>query len=123
MSGTFQVIDAMYFHEYAIVDKVIYKVTPWLPPERLPWQPGKYQCLYRKFNGELVVREYHWDGKRWTSLKSGYRSKARFYWRGLSGNPELANADEDASSSAKATGDHRGGLLTSPTGYYDRDDS
>ena len=87
VAGDFQVIDAMMFHEYAVVSKQIVKVTTWLPPSWNPALPGMYQCLVRKANGEKVIEFFLWDGFLWKNVRTGRFTRTSFYWRGLAEDP------------------------------------
>lgn len=83
----FQVVDAMLFHEFAIVDKLIVKVTAWYPPVWRPALPGRYQGLVKRASGEQSIEDFYWDGLSWKNLRTGRFTRTKFYWRGLAADP------------------------------------
>jgi hypothetical protein len=85
--GDFQIIDAMLFHEFAVVDKQIVKVSQWLPPVRAPTVIGRYQGLVKRANGNKVIEDFHWDGFAWRNIRTGRFCRQKFYWRGLANDP------------------------------------
>lgn len=80
---SWQVRDSLVFHDYAIVDRQIVKVSPWWPSSQSPWAPGRYQGLVTKSRGEKVIEEFYWDGARWRNLRNGRITRKPFEWRGL----------------------------------------
>lgn len=84
----FQVVDSMLFHEFAIVDKIIVRVTVWFPPSRLPDVEGRYQGLVKSASGEQYIEDFYWDGYAWKNIRTGRFTRKKFYWRGLAANPE-----------------------------------
>lgn len=88
-----QVRDSLVFHEYAVLDRQIVKVSSWWPSSQPPWEPGRYQGLVPKSRGEKVVEEFYWDGARWRNLKTGRITRKPFEWRGMQGPPGEDNED------------------------------
>ena len=89
VSTTLQVMDTLLFHEYTVVDRLICRVSAWLPPETNPSEIGRYQGLVKLRTGEQVIREFYWDGAAWKDLRLDRTARSKFYWRGLASDPAL----------------------------------